>query len=508
MEREKLFRILTHQLSLGRLSARKRDRLRALRFRASSHRFLRGDQSLLLVTVLTLDIMTQQQRSTWVRRFFLFLTPLVLGMGLLTLAARLRAAPERRVVEEVAQPLRVITARSVPVIPRAIGLGESQPKRLWQAVCEVKGQIVEVHPQLRAGSTIANDEVLLRIDDTDVQLAVSRLNAEIARAQASLSELSANEANYRESLRLEEESLQVANTEMERLQKLASRKASSAADLDNKQRAIIMQKQLVQSAKSKLNLLPTQIESAQAALKVAQANLAERQRDLRRCEIRAPFECRLGAVNLEVGQFITVGEKLFTAQSNDGFLIDAEFDSQDLRRLFDSNEAEATSSDDAPSRFQVDTKVRYRLGGGDNRCDGRFVRFRERLSDQTRSGIVVIETVADSEAGGPPPIRGTLCEIELTRRTAAIRIIVPLSVFQQPNSLFVLNEQQRLLRREVTVEFEQDNFAVIQSGLADGETVVVSQPHSAIDGSLVDPVIDESLQRAITVSATGSESPQ
>lgn len=318
--------------------------------------------------------MTQQHRFKWARRMFLFVAPLLLGVAVLAAAAQLRSGPEKRVVQEVAQPLRVITARELPVVPRAIGLGESQPKRTWQAVCEVKGRIVEVHPQLRAGGAIAEGDLLLRIDTADVKLAVSRLKAEIARANASLGELNANAANYRDALKLEEESLQVANTELDRIQKLASRNASSPAELDSKQRSLITQKQLVQSIKSKLNLLPTQIESSQAALKVAEANLAERQRDLERCEIRAPFDCRLRAVSLEVGQFVGVGEKLLTAQSSDGFRIEAEFASRALRQLFAAEAA--ASATPAEDRFQVDVTVRYTLGGRVNECSGRFAGFR------------------------------------------------------------------------------------------------------------------------------------
>ncbi|MEL6894590.1 MAG: HlyD family efflux transporter periplasmic adaptor subunit [Planctomycetota bacterium] len=459
--------------------------------------------------------MIKQHRFHWAGRLLLLSIPIVVGASILAISAQFRSAPEKREISEVAQPLRVITAKELPIVPKAIGLGESRPKRTWQAVCEVKGRIVEVHPRLKAGSVIAEDELLVRIDDTDINLVISRLKAEIARAEANLAELKTNETNYRELLRLEEESLGVADAEMERMRQLTRSNASSAAELDSVRRSLITQKQIVQSAKNKLNLLPAQVESAQAALRVAEANLAERQRDLERCEIRAPFPCRLGNVSLESGQFISVGEKLFSAQSNDSFLIDAEFDSQDLRRLFNGVEVQqvassvnlsgGTNDEEVPTGFQVDVTVRYRLGGRVNECSGRVVRFREQLSDKTRSGIVVIETDAESNAGGPPPIRGTLCEIDLFRTGMPTRIAIPLSAIRQDDSVFILDKDQRLCRRGVVVEYEQGSFAVIRSGIDSGELVVVSQPQPAINGSLVDPIIDEVLQRSLTASATESE---
>lgn len=127
----------------------------------------------------------------------------------------------------------------------------------------------------------------------------------------------------------------------------------------------------------------------------------------------------------------------------------------------------------------------------------------EQLSDQTRSGIVVIETDGSSNTQGPPPIRGTLCEVELRRNSPLDRIVVPLMAVGEQNSVFVLDDDQRLRRREVVVDLEQDDFAAIQSGIVDGEVVIVSQPKSAIDGSLVEPLVDDGPQSVGPVPTGG-----
>lgn len=440
-------------------------------------------------------------RFKWPIRLAFFLTPLFLGVVVLAVAFKMRAEPAKRAVTEFAQPVRVITAEAVPVVPQATGYGQADPRRTWQAVCEVKGRIVEIHPGLQPGSTVTQDELLLRLDDTDVKLAIARLKAEVSRAKASIGELRANEANYKASLRLEEASLNVVNVEMDRLKRLANRNAISEAELENQQRALLAQQQLVQSVKNKLTLLPSQIESAEAALKVADANLAERERDLQRLEFRAPFDARIGPVSLEPGQFVAIGEKLFDVQSSEDFRIEAEFDSKDLRRLF------TKTADVAESRFRVNVIVRYTLGGQLNERSGRFVRFREQLSEETRSGIVIVDVDRHRKtSGGPPPIRGTFCEVELQKRDSVNRIVVPLVAIRDRNSVLVLDEENRLRQRTVDIEFEQDDIVVINSGLVDGEIVVVSEPDSAIAGLLVEPLIDSDLQETIQAAAAGSES--
>lgn len=440
-------------------------------------------------------------RFKWPVRLASFLTPLFLGVVVLVVAVKMRTEPAKRDVTEFAQPVRVVTAEAVPIVPRATGYGQAEPRRMWQAVCEVNGRIVEIQPGLQPGSTVAQDELLLRLDDTDVKLAIARLKAEVSRAKASIGELRANEANYKASLRLEEASLNVVNMEMDRLKQLADRNAVSATELDNQQRALLAQQQLVQSVRNKLTLWPSQIESAEAALKVADTNLAERERDLQRLEFRAPFDARIGPVSLELGQFVAIGEKLFSAQSYEDFRIEAEFDSQDLRRLF------IETVDAAESRFPVDVIVRYTLGGQLNERSGRFVRFREQLSEDTRSGIVIVDVDWHRKASsGPPPIRGTFCEVELQKRNTVNRIVVTLVAIRDQNSVLVLDEENRLRQRTVDIEFEQDDIVVITSGLVDGEIVVVSELDSGIAGLLVEPRIDSGLQKAIQAAAAGSES--
>lgn len=83
------------------------------------------------------------------------------------------------------------------VIPRALGYGRARPVRVWDAVAEVGGRIVEIHPRLRKGALIEENELLVRIDPTEYELAVSQVQADILSTRAQLSEMAVKEANTR-----------------------------------------------------------------------------------------------------------------------------------------------------------------------------------------------------------------------------------------------------------------------------------------------------------------------
>jgi hypothetical protein len=55
----------------------------------------------------------------------------------------------------------------------------------------------------------------------------------------------------------------------------------------------------------------------------------------------------------------------------------------------------------------------------------------------------------------------------------------------------------------VGVDFAQEDFVVIRSGLSGGERVVVSDPAPAIIGMKVTPVVDDDLRRYLLTSSQG-----
>jgi membrane fusion protein, multidrug efflux system len=451
------------------------------------------------------------KRIIWSR--LLFVPPVLLGIGILIFATQLRTGAERVPEEEVSRTLRVIQIGRIPFVPRAIGNGNSRPARTWEAVAEVKGRITELNPQLKPGEFVSAGSTLLRIDETDIKIAIARLEAEIERANASLMELEVNEQDYQAASALEEESLTVVENDLSRATRLATQNAASAAEVDSARRSVISQRQMVQSVKAKLNLIPVQIASAKANIRSAIANLDERGRDLERCAIVAPFDCRIGPVDLEEGQYLAAGERLFVAQTTDHFEIEAQIPVPQLRRLFndtlrrDDRAQEIDDNERSITRyFDVQVTVRYSVTGEEHQRSGTLVRIREELDRQTRDGsvVVAIENPVNSNDDGPPPLNGSMCEVELRGSVVADAIVIPLSALHDDH-VFVLDADSRLQRRGVNVDQTQSDCVVLRSGLNVGDTLVVSDPTPAIVGQLIRAETDQSLAATLRREASGEE---
>ena len=103
-------------------------------------------------------------------RRWLFLPPILIGLLGVALLAMSRKELNRVPIEEAAIPLRVMRAMNTEVSPTATGYGTARPLRVWTAVAEVGGRIVDTHTDLRSGVFVKAGEPLLKIDDQDYLL--------------------------------------------------------------------------------------------------------------------------------------------------------------------------------------------------------------------------------------------------------------------------------------------------------------------------------------------------
>ena len=79
---------------------------------------------------------------------------------------------------------------------------------------------------------------------------------------------------------------------------------------------------------------------------------------------------------------------------------------------------------------------------------------------------------------------------------------MPRSAIHDSN-VFVIDQEHRLQKKQVVVDFAQSDFVVIKSGLSGGEMVVVSDPSPAIIGMKVSPVADDSLKQHLVALSQG-----
>lgn len=445
---------------------------------------------------------------------WLILLPIVLGLVVLVFLTRTRSGPEQTPLTEQARPVRVIEVPSVTVIPRALGYGNVEPGKVWEAVAEVGGKIVELHPRLKNGEIITADSLLLRIDPTDYELAVTEVETDIEATAAQLSELEVQEANTRASLQIEQEALRLSEKELERIRRLATQGTVTPSELEQQQRTTLAQRQNVQNLRNTLNLIPVQRKRLQAQLARYRAQLAGARLNLERTAIRMPFDGRIAAVNVELTQFVRQGEVLVTVDGVDVAEIVAQIPVGRMRTLIQADSrmplADLSNLDVESAReiLGLRAAVRLRVQDFEVEWDARFARLSEVIDPQTRT-VGVIVTVDDpyrqAQPGiRPPLVKGMFVEVELRGRPRPDSLVVPRAALHE-NGVYVVNAQSRLEQRPVEVGIEQPSFVTIAAGLRAGERVVLSDLIPAIEGMLLKPVSDEEALSRLLRQAQGEQ---
>ena len=438
--------------------------------------------------------------------------PVILGVAVLTIMIQRRQPPERREVAEAARTLRVIEAMPLTLMPRAIGYGTAQPAAVWSAVAEVRGPVVETHPELNPGAILRAGEVALRIDPIEYQLQIAQQEAQIAQTKAQQAELAAEEENLRSSLKIETDSLQLAQQDLTRLEGLRQSNSVTPAEYERKQREVLSQRQSTQSLSNQLNVLPARREALGATLAAQEAALSQLRLDLDRCTVTAPFNCRLADVLIEPGQFLTAGQQLFQAYGTDVTEVEAQFPISQIRPLLTSGGRPIDLTGDAMKRirevFDVGATVRLQTGDLDIEWEARFDRVREQLDLQTRTVRIVVavdDPFAKAIPGERPPlVPGMFCEVELRAPPQTGQLVVPRTAVHN-GVLYVVDDDNRLRRRAATVRSLQGRLAVLSEGPEAGARLVISDPIPAIDGMLVEPVVDPQAAKQLEAEASGAK---
>jgi len=443
------------------------------------------------------------------RRLLIF-PAIALGVVIFILLVRSTQKPKRDQISEQPRAVRVIPAPLVSVVPRAVGYGKVQPGQVWEAVAEVGGTIVEINPDLKKGSLLAKGAILLRIDPSSYDLAQSRGEAGVKELQAQFRELEQKEKNIRRSLKVEKSSLELSKKELDRRLKLAKAKIISGSAIDQEEKRFLAQQAKVQDLQNTFDRIPAQKQALSARISSARSRVKDTRLDLGKTTIRAPFNCRISEVNVELSQYAQPGKVLAEVYDIGSSEILAQVPLSVIKPLIEPGKGQ-------PIATEVDTEilrkalglsavVRLKVGGETIEWEGRFSRPSETLDPQTGTVgmyVVVDDTYKQARFGVKPPlIKNMYCEVELKGRPMPKSVVIPRSAMHQ-RIVYVVGPQNRLERRSVTVDYSQGDLISLKTGITPGERVIVTDIIPAIEGMLLAPQTDKELLTSLIANATG-----
>lgn len=419
----------------------------------------------------------------------------VLGFMWMTQAEEKTTAPP----EEIKLAVRAIQVTAEPLTLTATGFGRVEAVRNWSAVSQAEGRVVETLPGLAVGTLVEAGELLIQIDKTDYEIAIAKSKANIASAEATLSEIDRQEENTQRLLELEQRVFEVSKAEFERTQKLSQSGTVTSATLDTAQKNLLNQENAIVNLKNTLALYPSQRASAEASLSVRQAELSEAERGLKNTTIIAPFKGRISSKSIETGQFVRLGNELLQLDAVDKAEIVGAFQPQTFGNLMRAAvgpklqnvaQIDATRVIDYMKQGDIKAYVTSESFGSIARYDAEPVRFRGSIDSETGTlGIIV--TVDDPLLSKPqqarPPLEfGTFVSVVLEATPEAPVIAIPRAILQQNGEgkpfVYTADTNDQLAQTLVTPDAIAGDNIIISQGLTDGDRILLSAPRPSVPG--------------------------
>ena len=371
-------------------------------------------------------------------------TLFIVGAGAAVFLILLASKPElKRSKPPTPKPLvRVITVETGPQEVIIRGEGTVRPLREIQLVPEVSGKIIYVSPSLVDGGEFKKGDVLLRIDPVDYQLAVTLAEAQVKDSESKL--------------RIAEEEAAAAKEEWRLLNEWGT-------DVDEEPPALVAKEPQLAAARAKL-------DADRADLRITQLNLE-------RTEITAPFNGRVSAENVDIGQYVGTAQNLANLFSTEAAQIVVPFEDESLYWFH----VPGFTPGNQPG---AEVRVRTRFAGRESEWKGQVVRAEGELDERSRMVDVVIR-VDKPYATRPPLVAGLFVAVEIQGRILENAAVIPREAMQADDIVWVVDQNGRLTFRPVEVARMTTTSAIIKGGLDNGEMVVLTTLKAVTDGMQV-----------------------
>ena len=224
-----------------------------------------------------------------------------------------------------------------------------------------------------------------------------------------------------------------------------------------------------------------QTRLTEAALKEAQINLDQAERDLDRTELRAPFDAIVRSKAVDLGEFVSMGKPLAQLFAADGFEVRLPVLDTQLAYLNLPSSIEATAPLNSANLPSVRLSAQY--AGAAASWDAQLVRSESEIDRRSRMVTLVarVSGTRNALSANPLPV-GAFVNAEIEGITLENAFQLPRSALRQDNQVLVVDEESRLRFREVSIaRYEQDRI-LIQSGLREGDIVNISPIQAVVDG--------------------------
>ncbi len=226
---------------------------------------------------------------------------------------RLKASkPEREKPElkEKVWQVEVIPALIQSLKPSLTLYGQVESPELLQAAAPGAGIISEVLVQ--NGSRVKNGPFLIKMDRRDFEYELVQAESDLRDIKNQISELQIRHRSNQIALETERELLQLAEQEVQRMQKLQKQQLGSDSALNEARSTLGRERLSVISRELEIDSFPVQMGKLEAMRDRNRSKLRDANLMIERSEVIAPFDGIINATAVSVGDRVDTGQTLIS----------------------------------------------------------------------------------------------------------------------------------------------------------------------------------------------------
>jgi RND family efflux transporter MFP subunit len=365
------------------------------------------------------------------------------ALAVVIMLAMNRSQPETREISPAAMIVDAISAETSRDSFTVSAQGTVRPRTQTALAAEVGGRVIGMSEQFVAGGFFRAGDVLAEIDPSDYRAALLQAEADLASAQARLSDESARSDQARQ--------------DWQRLH------GSSREPGD-------------------LVLRLPQVAGARAAVQAAEAAVLRARRNLERTRIRLPYDGMVRSRQVDLGQFVSPGSALGVTFAVDIAEIRLSLSDRDLAFL----DLPAAGREDGP---RPEVRLFGTVAGQRGEWLGQVVRTEGVIDEATRLTYAVVQVEDPYGLLGQQRqlqlIMGAFVQAEIRGRDASGLLVLPRSALREGDTLYLVDEDDRLEIRSVTVVRATPQHVYVHNDIQPSDRVITTAIQAPIPGMAV-----------------------
>jgi len=340
----------------------------------------------------------------------------------------LRQPPEKKEVEKLPTLVEILELQPAQASFRIDSQGTVTPRTETVVSSEISGTITEISPKWIAGGVFEADEVLLRIDPINYNVAVDQARALVRQRQI----------------------------EFDGAEKL----------------------------KSQGYRAETEYASAAAALASAKAELVRAERNLERTFIRLPYAGMVRSKEADLGQYVGPGTRLGIVFATAEAEVRLPITDKDLGFLALPGAADVQRRGEADGPAVTLSAVRK---GSVKTWSARIVRTEGVVDENSRVtyAVAAIEDPYRLQSGGEVLPVGTFVSAKIEGLSLERVFRLPRSALRGADEFLFVNDNDEIEIRKLPVLRSDADYAYVEEDIAEGDRLIVTAVESPVNGMAV-----------------------